>query len=265
MKRGVPAFVYRRLDPAQRYGLRLTLAAVGVVLVAVPFSALLFEVLAKGPLTRIDGDVANRLNDLVHGHPVWVHVLEAVSWLGRPPTLWVLTAAGAVWTFRRHQRRLTLFLIATTLGGAIVSTSVKLLVDRPRPEVDHPIITAFGKSFPSGHALSSTVVFGALLLTFLPAVPLRYRTVSVVTTATLVAAIGASRVLLGVHFLSDVIAGFVLGLAWLALATAAFEIWRVERGRRTARPLAEGVEPEAGRTLSPAAAPEHSAAGELGK
>jgi undecaprenyl-diphosphatase len=71
----------------------------------------------------------------------------------------------------------------------------------------------------------------------------------VIGTASLVLAIGASRLLLGVHFLSDVLAGFVLGLAWLIGATAAFEIWRVERGRPRTHPLEEGVEPEAARRL----------------
>jgi undecaprenyl-diphosphatase len=249
MRPGVPPFVHRRLNPAERYGLRLTLVAVVLVLVTVPFSVLLFEVLAKGPLTRVDGHLANSLNAAVQGHPVWVDVLEGLSWLGRPPVLWVATGVGVVYTWRRHLPRLTLFLVSTTLGGGIISTVVKVLVDRPRPEVDPPIVTALGKSFPSGHALSSTVVYGALLLTFLPAVPPRFRGGAVIGTASLVLAIGASRLLLGVHFLSDVLAGFVLGLAWLIGATAAFEIWRVERGRPRTHPLEEGVEPEAARRL----------------
>ena len=69
-------------------------------------------------------------------------------------------------------------------------------------------------------------------------------------TAVLILAIGVSRLFLGVHFLSDVLAGFVLGGAWLVAATVAFEIWRVERGRPAVPPLAEGVEPEAASALS---------------
>jgi len=126
---------------------------------------------------------------------------------------------------------------------------VKILVDRPRPVVDHPVATAWGKSFPSGHAMSSTVTYGALLLTFLPVLPGRRRAAAVVATAALVLVIGSSRLILGVHFLTDVIGGYVLGLAWLLGATAAFEIWRVELGGRRAEPLAEGVEPEAGPAL----------------
>lgn len=63
-------------------------------------------------------------------------------------------------------------------------------------------------------------------------------------------AIGASRLLLGVHFLSDVLAGHLLGIAWLAGATAIFETWRVERGRPRSHPLEEGVEPEEAASLT---------------
>ena len=244
MRRGLPEAVLRRTDPTQRYGLRLTLVAIAMVLIAVPFSFLLFQVLFEGPLTRVDGDIADRLNDAVRDHDALVTSLQAVSWLGRPPVLWLVTGVSIVYTWRHGAHRLTLFLLATTLGGAIMSTGIKVLVNRPRPEVDHPVATAFGKSFPSGHALSSTVVYGAVLLTFLPVLSRRVRHTVVAVTVVMVLAIGASRLLLGVHFVSDVVGGHVLGVAWLFAATAVFETWRVERGRRPSHPLDEGVEPE---------------------
>lgn len=255
MRRGLPNSLARRTDPTQRYGLRLTLAVVGMVLVAVPFSFLLFQVLLDGPITRFDGDLADRLNAWVHERDGVVPTLQAISWMGRPPVLWLVTGLSVLYTWRHGAHRLTVFLVATTAGGAIMSTAIKLLVNRPRPEVDHPIITAFGKSFPSGHALSSTVVYGAVLLTFLPLLAGRIRHAVVATTVALVLAIGMSRLLLGVHFFSDVAGGFVLGLAWLVLATSIFEIWRVERGRRPSHPIDEGVEPEDAETLRPDSGP----------
>jgi undecaprenyl-diphosphatase len=252
MQRGLPRPVIEWTDPGQRYGLRLVLVAAALVIVTVPFSALLFQVLLDGPLTRLDGDVADRLNAAVRDHDLLVTTLQAISWLGRPPVLWLVTGLSVAHTWRQGAHRLSTFLVATTLGGAILSTTVKVLVDRPRPEVDHPIVTAFGKSFPSGHALSSTVVYGAVLLTFLPLLAGRARRVAVGATAVLVLAIGASRLLLGVHFLSDVVGGYLLGIAWLCGATAAFETWRVERGRRPSHPLEEGVEPEEAAALTEA-------------
>lgn len=68
-------------------------------------------------------------------------------------------------------------------------------------------------------------------------------------TATLIVLIGFSRLSLGVHYVSDVLGGYVLGAAWLIASVAAFEIWREERGRPRTRPLEHGVEPEEGEAL----------------
>jgi len=241
--------VTRRLDPGQRYGFRLTLVGLAIALVAVPFATLLFQVVDRGPLTRLDGRLADRLNDAVHSSSAAVAALEVVSFFGRTVWLTVLVGAAALFLVRRGRRRLAVFLVVTAMGGGLVNGAVKIAVDRPRPVVDHPVATAFGKSFPSGHSMASTVCYGALLVTFLPAVRRRRRKAAVAATAVLVLAIGCSRMLLGVHFLSDVLGGFVLGLAWLAAAVAAFEIWRMEEGGSHVEPLVEGVEPESGSAL----------------
>ena len=99
-------------------------------------------------------------------------------------------------------------------------------MNRPRPIVDNPVATALGKSFPSGHTMSATVVYGALLVAFWRMLPKRWRPVAVAATVCLVLAVASSRLLLGVHFLSDVIGGFLLGIAWLSGSTAAFKTWR---------------------------------------
>ena len=229
----------------------MTLLAFAVVLVAVPFATLLFQVLGQGPLTRLDGNIANRLNALVYESPGVVRTLRLISWLGRPVILALFIAPAAVVLWRRHQPKLVAFLLLTTIGGGLVDTAVKILVNRPRPEVDHPIQTAFGKSFPSGHAMSSLVCYGALLVLFLPALQRGlHRRIAVVATSLLILAIGGSRLFLGVHFVSDVIGGYVLGAAWLLGAIALFEVWRVERGKRPSEPLVEGVEPEAEQALA---------------
>jgi undecaprenyl-diphosphatase len=249
MRGGVPQVVRRRLDPEQRYGLRLTLYAVAIVLVAVPFSTLVFEVMAKGPVTRLDGTLANRLNDWVHNSRGLVRVLETISWLGKPLLLGIVVGVVSVFVFWRGRRRLALYLVVTVVLGGLVDSAIKIFVDRPRPVVDHPIATALGKSFPSGHAMSSTITYGAVFLALLPALGPGLRRVALAVTIALILAIGCSRLLLGLHFLSDVIGGYLLGLAWLAASTAAFEVWRTERGEPATEPLTEGVEPEAGPAL----------------
>lgn len=87
------------------------------------------------------------------------------------------------------------------------------------------------------------VCYAVLLLVFLPLLGGSWRTVAVGSAVLMVAAIGFSRVALGVHYVSDVLAGYVLGAAWVAAITAAFGAWRRERGRPAVEP-AEGLEPE---------------------
>lgn len=230
----LPPRVRRLLDPTERFGLRLTLVGLAIVAVAVPFSTLLFQVLAKGPLTRLDGRVANALNARVHRHPAWVRTLQVISAFGRPPVLAAFVVVAAVLLWRTARHRSAAFVVVASAGGGIVDSLVKVAVDRPRPVVDHPVATALGKSFPSGHAMSSTVTYGALLVALWPLLGPLARRIAPWLVAAVVVAIGSSRLLLGVHFVSDVVGGYVLGLAWLLGSVAAFETWTVEE-RRAAR------------------------------
>jgi len=242
----------RRLDPAGRYGLRLTLFAVAFALVAVPFGWLVSQVKGDNRLVDIDTAGLERLHGWVGDSPGTVRVLKAVTDLGGPIWLWIVSTIAVVVLLRAGRTRLAVFVIVTALLGSFIDTAVKVLVDRPRPVLLDPVHSARGKSFPSGHAMSSTVVYGCLLLAFIPGVARRWRPALIGATATVVIAIAFTRLALGVHFLSDVIGGIVLGLAWLATSTAAFSIWRVERGRPPVEPL-EGLEPEAASDLPGAA------------
>ena len=241
--------VSRRLDPAERYGLRFTLFGVAFLLVAIPFGLLLEQVVHDGTLTRIDTSAANHLHDAVRESPATVRALEVVTFLGS--TMWLMSAVSlaTVFLLRRGRSRLAVYLVTTTVAGLVLNAVVKLVVSRPRPSLVDPVATAGGKSFPSGHAMAATVVYGALLLVFLPGVARRMHWPLVGVLFVLVAAIGFTRLALGVHYITDVLGGFVLGLAWLCATAAAFSLWRVERGRAPVHPL-EGLEPEAADDLS---------------
>ena len=238
----------RRLDPEERYGLRLTLLALAFLLVAVPFGWLLAQVEGEGSLVRVDTSAARHLHEWVRGSPATVRFLEIVTFLGSPLWFYVVVIPAAIFVWRRHHARLAVFLAVTVLGGGLLNSVLKAIVDRPRPSLVDPVAVAEGHSFPSGHAMSSTVVYGALLLVFLPVVARRLRPPVIGLAVVLVAGIGFTRLALGVHYISDVVGGFVLGLAWLAASTAAFSTWRVERGRPPVHPL-EGLEPEAAADL----------------
>ena len=104
----------------------------------------------------------------------------------------------------------------TKISGALVLNPVlKSLIGRLRPALAHPIAHGTGSSFPSGHALGSMVCYGALLLVFLPAVRGRGRTALRVVVAAIILIVGVSRMLLGVHYVSDVVGGWAIGQLWL--------------------------------------------------
>lgn len=239
----LPDAIGRRLDPVQRYGLRSTLFAIAVLLVAVPFAVLVVDVVRQGPVVRLDRAGAERVQDLVHRSPAAIDVARAVTFLGKPAWWLALVAAAALLLVRRGSSRLALFLAVTSAGGALVNSAVKVAVNRPRPSPVDPVATAYGDSFPSGHAMASVVVYGSLLLVFLPALGRRGRLPAAAGTVVLALAIGCSRLALGVHYLSDVVAGWVLGVAWLSASVAAFSIWRQETGHEAVEPL-DGLEPE---------------------
>ncbi|HUG75806.1 MAG TPA: phosphatase PAP2 family protein [Acidimicrobiia bacterium] len=215
-----------------------------VFLVAVPFVLLLTQVVLEGPVTRWDASTARSLTESVRGVPPALALMRALSFLGHPVWLGVLgSAVGAYIWFRTRRRRPVIFIALTGSLGGLLGTAVKLLVGRPRPELDEPLAHAFGKSFPSGHAMASLVIYGALVLVVLPLVAQAWRPVLVAATSLVVLGIGVSRLVLGVHFITDVIGGWVLGAAWLSASTAAFSIWRVQEGDPPVHP-SEGVEPE---------------------
>ncbi|WP_236718259.1 phosphatase PAP2 family protein [Actinoplanes sp. TFC3] len=239
--------------PLRHFAERSVAGLLAVVAAGLGFGLLLLLVrLHWGPLQHLDHAVAQGLNNWVAPHPPAVKVLEVVAQLGgRTIMIWLVAVAVALLLIRRRTR-LAVYLVVTGLGALLLDPSLKTLVGRLRPVVDDPVATAPGNSFPSGHALGSMVTYGALLLVFLPAVPPRWRKVAIAVTAFLIAAIGFTRISLGVHFVSDVLAGWLLGAAWLGVTAYAFRVWRRETGQ-SLPPLSAGLEPEAAADVKPAA------------
>ena len=249
MDHGLPEGVSNKLGPLGRYELRTTLFGLAVVLVGIPFGLLLAQVTTHGPLTKIDESAAQHLNAFFYGKDAFITFFEVMSFIGKPIFLFFAIGIPAVWILLHGGRKLALVLAVTCIGGGLIDTLVKVAVARPRPEVHHRIISAFGQSFPSGHSMQSVVCYGALLLVFLPTLTGRTRKLAIAAYVFIPLAIGFSRLSLGVHFISDVLGGYVLGAAWLAASVAAWEIWREDRGKRHTHVTEEGVEPEESKKL----------------
>jgi membrane-associated phospholipid phosphatase len=180
--------------------------------------ALLAQAYASGsPLVRVD----TRLAAAMHANvvPSATTALAAVTTLGSTAALALVAAAVGGYLLGRGRGRDALLLVVVLVGAQLLTWLLKATFERPRPSFDDPIATAGWFSFPSGHALSSIAVYGALAYVFADRLRSRWaRAVGFGVLALLVAAIGFSRLYLGVHYLTDVLAGYSAGLALLLLA-----------------------------------------------
>lgn len=161
--------------------------------------------------------------------PVLNQVMLEITTLGTTAviTVVVLTASAFLWHAR--DRWAVYVLLLGTATGMVLNGALKHYFERPRPSVVQWATTVHTTSFPSGHAMTSLIAYGAiaLMLARLRPTP-RLKRTTWLLTALLILIIGVSRMYLGVHYPSDVIAGYIAGLAWLAFLAAL-------SGRRHAR------------------------------
>ncbi|HYI42598.1 MAG TPA: phosphatase PAP2 family protein [Sphingomicrobium sp.] len=162
--------------------------------------------------------------------PEWFEeMVRDVTALGSYAFIFIVVLVCAGYLLLLRKRGLALLLVAAEGGGMLISNLLKNGFDRPRPDIEHAA-RVFTASFPSGHATLSAVTFltlGALLTRVSPSRRANLYFMSVAVVLTLL--VGTSRVYLGVHYPSDVIAGWCVGSAWAALCWAV-ALWLQRRG-----------------------------------
>jgi membrane-associated phospholipid phosphatase len=203
-------------------GLRRQLTApaplLAVLLLAFTLVLVVVE-LRWGPVHRLDRRIADDLHRVALDHPAQVTWWKWVSRVLHPYVLRIASAIAAAALWLRGRRRTAVFVLVTIAGAALLETLTKALVDRARPVFAEPVAHASGASFPSGHAMTSMVAFGLLVL-LVPA----HRRLAAAVGAIAVVLVGFSRLALGVHYLTDVVGGWLLGAACLVAAE-----WMVRR------------------------------------
>lgn len=213
-------FARRRLDPAAATGLGLTVGVGIVVLGGGLLATLAFLVRSNTALIRIDSGAASWGS--TNATEASTAILRGLTQLGATATVVVLAATVALVHARaRNRTAIAAFLLVVVLGQNLVVNLVKVLVDRARPDID-PLAGFSGASFPSGHTAAAFATFAALALVLGRGRGARVQARLLGAAVALAAAVGMSRVFLGVHWMTDVVAGAALGLAWFALAAIAF-------------------------------------------
>jgi undecaprenyl-diphosphatase len=223
----------------------LALAALAAFLVAVPVTLLALAARSGwAPVRNFDLRVAADLHRTVGGQQWLVDTLNVLDTVLHPNVFRLAVVGLVVVLALRGAWRLAWWAAITMATGSALGLVLKLVVARSRPSFDLPLATAPGYSFPSGHALNSTVGALVLLLAVLPALPtVRRRVAAWVAAVAMIGLTAFDRIALGVHYVSDVVAAWLVGVALVAATAAAFETWRRDVGRPAHDPLA-GVDPE---------------------
>jgi membrane-associated phospholipid phosphatase len=232
-------------------GTRMTTAVVAFSLAAVPVTVLAYAAShGWGPLHSVDQGTANRLHDWASAQPGVVSFLEAVSKVFAPSVLRIATAVIVVFLLFRRQRRLAAWAATTMIAAGVLGYLLKVVVERARPQLPDPVTSAPGFSFPSGHALNSFAFFAMLVLLLAPLLSRRGAWAAWSLAGAIVLLVGFARVALGVHYVSDVVAGWLVAAGVVAVTTVAFETWRRERGEVVEPVLTEGVDPRSSQSAA---------------
>jgi undecaprenyl-diphosphatase len=194
---------------------RTVLGAGGAGLALLVFLALAVAVRRPGAVVAFDGALANALGRAMPDAFLWL--LSWFTFLGDRDLLALSCVLAVLWLLWRGYKGLALFCaVATGLGGAL-NWLLKYGFQRLRPDFNHDYTAVVGWSFPSGHASAAMAVYGTACYLIWRLAPAPWRRPSLALAAALVTAIGLSRVLLQVHFASDVAAGWAISLAWMIL------------------------------------------------
>jgi membrane-associated phospholipid phosphatase len=221
-------FVHNRLEADAVTGLALTLALVAIVVSGLVVAAL--SVATRHVEALSDLDSATALWAGRHTGPLQHRLLEDVSTLATTGGVVVIAVVvGAVEWARVPSRTIPFFLAVVTIGDSLATNAVKAAVDRARPALD-PVAATLGPSFPSGHSSTAAAFFAALALLAGRRRGVRARAALAGAAVGVAVAVACSRVMLDLHWTTDVVAGLALGWGWFAVCAIAFGGWLVDFG-----------------------------------
>jgi len=190
----------------------LVLAAAGGL-----FAALAIQVATAGPLTRLDTTIATWFH--LHATPQLTALMVVVSDLHRPLAVDALACLAALVLWRNRAPRFALATVITVVGGLAANGAWKYAIHRARPAFENPIVVLDTFSFPSGHTLGATLLYGMLAAFLLPRLhSMLTRALLAATVLFMIALVATSRLYLGAHYLSDVLGAFCEGVVWIELS-----------------------------------------------
>lgn len=223
-------FLKNRLTPGGYLGLHLTVGSLVIILATWWFGGIAEDLIENDSLILIDEQLSQ-----------WLHLsatpglTSAAMWITELGSSKFLTpasvAVGAWFGWRKSWHRLLGWVLVMG-GGILLNLALKALFHRARPVFENPFVTLEDYSFPSGHTMGATLFYGALaVFVILHARTWRWRVLAPLIAIFLVILVALTRIYLGAHFLSDVLAAMAAGAAWIAVCITAVETVRVAKRR----------------------------------
>jgi len=209
----------------------LLIVGVGVILACVAVFGALADEVMEGGTQQMDDAVLLWMNR--HASPALTAVALDITALGAGTVVWLLVIVASVFLWVSRHRYSVLLLWVAILGSGLINATMKMFFERPRPQLFPWRVPYAGlSSFPSGHSMTSMVCYSTLAYLIARLVDSRFlRRFTFGLAAVIVVLIGMSRMYLGVHYPTDVLAGFTTGLAWASFCALMIEAIRYFRHR----------------------------------
>ena len=220
-----PAPNLQPANPTRRFRILGSFLANGLLvslLTMALFAVIAYGVVGIAAVSRFDLDIATTLHN--GATATGIRIFTAITALGNQPSLTALAIGITVVLLLLRRRLLALGTALTAVGGGLLNAALKAGFHRTRPVFANPYVVEQSWSFPSGHAMSSLIGYGVLLYVIVVLFrPHWLRTVAVSLLICLIELIGFSRLYLGAHYVSDVMAGYAAGITWLTISITGME------------------------------------------
>jgi undecaprenyl-diphosphatase len=218
-------------------GVFLVGGAIIAIIATIGFAELAEHVLAGGT-QAFDVAILQWLH--LHQHPLLTQLMTEMTYLGTGSVVVVVVGVCALFLWHTEHKHSARLLLAATIGNIILNGALKFVYHRARPSVFEWQTSAVSSSFPSGHAMSATVVYGTVAYLLMRLQKHRWaKTLTLTTAVLLILLVCLTRLYLGVHYPSDVMGGIIVGLAWAAFCMATLEASLVIARYRAPREVEE--------------------------
>lgn len=209
------------------------------------FGLMALNLVFSGPLLKVDVSLANALHTAALGTSAgMLNFIKSGFFIGKELVIITGVIMGLYYIARRYWKEFWMVVVGKVGGLAIFEVLSLFVFNRHRPAFEVPITGVLTiPGFPSGHAIAVVTTYGLIAYLLLPTISSRFaKWVVIIITLLIILFVGFSRIFVGGHYLTDIIAGYGLGLAWAGISYLAVEVYFVRRAKRKAekQKIAEG-------------------------